>query len=210
MKMNRILSVVLFAVVTMVSLPASAQLLKFGVRGGLDFNKADYDEVKNKSYTGFFIGPMAELSIPMLGFSFDGALLFSQTGSEVNTDMESATIKRRSLEIPINARYGFGLGSMASAFIFAGPQFGFGFGDDDATLDGSVGERLYEFKNNTLSANMGFGVKVMRHLQLTLNYHVPLDDTEETTVLSGTAQTIGRVITSKSENHWQFAVAYTF
>lgn len=210
MKMNRIFSVVLFAVIAMVSLSASAQLIKFGVRGGLDFNKADYSEVKNKSYTGFFIGPMAEVTIPMLGFSFDGALLFSQTGSEVNTDLESATIKRRSLEIPINARYGFGLGSTASAFIFAGPQFGFGLGDDDATVDGSVGERLYEFKNNSLSANMGVGVKLLRHLQFTLNYHVPLDDTEETTVLSSTTQAIGRVISSKSENHWQFAVAYTF
>ncbi|HXK76806.1 MAG TPA: porin family protein, partial [Bacteroidaceae bacterium] len=60
--MNRILSVAIYAVIAMVSLPASAQFLKLGVRGGLDFNKANYDEVKNKNYTGFFIGPMAEVT----------------------------------------------------------------------------------------------------------------------------------------------------
>ncbi len=206
MKMNRILSVAIYAVIAMVSLPASAQFLKLGVRGGLDFNKANYDEVKNKNYTGFFIGPMAEVTIPILGFSFDGALLFSQSGSKVESVIDDGTVKRRSLEIPINARYGFGLGDTASAFIFAGPQFGFALNDDDVT----IGERLYKFKNNTLSTNIGAGVEVLGHLQLTLSYNVPLNDSQEVNVLSASTETVERIINSKAENHWQLSVTYIF
>ncbi len=36
---------------------------------------------------------------------------------------------QKSLNIPVNVRYGFGLSSLANVFVFAGPQWGINVGD---------------------------------------------------------------------------------
>lgn len=63
--------------------PAQAQV-KFGVKGGLNvtnmtFTKDIFD-ASNK--TGFFIGPMVKVSLP-LGFSVDAAALYDQKSADV-------------------------------------------------------------------------------------------------------------------------------
>ena len=85
--MKKVLSVLMVAVALMMAAPAQAQLIKFGVKGGMNFSELDlsvktYEGVKEKS-TGFFIGPMAEITLPIVGLGVDGAVLFSQRGSEI-------------------------------------------------------------------------------------------------------------------------------
>ena len=52
------------------TMPAQAQI-HFGVKGGLNFSKASFSNVsenfKKDNFTGFFIGPMAEFNIPIVG-----------------------------------------------------------------------------------------------------------------------------------------------
>ena len=81
--MKKIFSVCIMAVVLMMAMPAHAQLIKFGVKGGLNMSKLDFknrslEQVKENS-TGFFIGPMAEVTLPIIGLGVDGALLYLQT-----------------------------------------------------------------------------------------------------------------------------------
>ena len=67
--MKKIVSVLMVAVALMMAAPAQAQLVKFGLKGGMNFSELDFDaktigEVKDNS-TGFFIGPMAEVTLPI-------------------------------------------------------------------------------------------------------------------------------------------------
>ena len=61
--MKKVLSVLMVAVALMMAAPAQAQLIKFGVKGGMDFTKLDTNvktlDAVAESSTGFFIGPMA-------------------------------------------------------------------------------------------------------------------------------------------------------
>ena len=83
--MKKVFSVLMVAVALMMAAPAQAQLIKFGVKGGMNFSKLDTDVQGWKdvldSSTGFFIGPMAEVTLPVIGLGVDGAVMFSQRGS---------------------------------------------------------------------------------------------------------------------------------
>ena len=112
--------------------PAQAQV-KFGVKGGLNvtnmtFTKDIFD-ASNK--TGFFIGPMVKVSLP-LGFSVDAAALYDQKSADVKYEYTEAMyvdkttdgslqspsgdvvcqkssgvakVKQQSINVPVNLRY---------------------------------------------------------------------------------------------------------
>lgn len=70
-------------------------------------SKLKFEGMKDNS-TGFFFGPMAEITIPVIGLGVDGALLYSQKGDK----MEGLDMKQSGLDIPVNLKYSIGLGSM--------------------------------------------------------------------------------------------------
>ena len=113
------------------------------------------------------------------------------------------TIKSQSIQIPINVRYGFGLGSVAEVFAFAGPQFGFKLsGDKD------FGVEEWTLKSSNLSANIGIGATVLSKLQAKLNYNIALGKTGEMKGkdAAGVMQEIG----SAKFNAWQVSLAWFF
>ena len=85
--MKRIISVLLVAVCIGMAMPAQAQL-KWGVKGGVNVAKVTFDDklLKSDNMAGFFIGPMAEFTIPVVGLGIDGSLLFSQKGIKADND----------------------------------------------------------------------------------------------------------------------------
>ena len=104
--------------------PAQAQLLKWGLKGGVNMAKIDWSggyEGNKDNSTGFFIGPMAEFTIPVIGLGIDGALMYSQRGED--------DWKQQGVEIPVNLKYTIGLGSMLGVYVAAGPDFFFNFKD---------------------------------------------------------------------------------
>lgn len=60
-------------------------------------SKLKFEGMKDNS-TGFFFGPMAEITIPVIGLGVDGALLYSQKGDK----MEGLDMKQSGLDIPVN------------------------------------------------------------------------------------------------------------
>ena len=68
--MKKIFGALLIAVCIGMAMPAQAQI-HFGVKGGLNLSKASFSNVKENfkkdNFTGFFIGPMAEFNIPIVG-----------------------------------------------------------------------------------------------------------------------------------------------
>ena len=197
-------------VVLMVTMTVAAQAqLKFGVKGGLNLTNMKFDDsVAGKSnQTGFFIGPTLNFSIPVIGLGIDASALYDQRSAKIDGSEEK--FKQQSLQIPINLRYGFGLGNTASIYLFAGPQFGFAIGDKVANVvDDALDWRL---KDSNLSANVGLGLMLLNHLQISANYNIALGTTGEFEVVNAVAGTAWNTVTGKTKaNAWQISVAYLF
>ena len=84
--MKKIFSAFVIAVCCMfMAMPAQAQLLKWGVKGGVNMTKIDWDggyKGNKDNSTGFFIGPMAEFTIPIVGLGVDGCLLYTSDAAD--------------------------------------------------------------------------------------------------------------------------------
>ena len=188
--MKKIISVLMVAVALMMAAPAQAQLIKFGVKGGMNFSELDFDKKSlgevNESSTGFFIGPMAEFTLPIIGLGIDGALMYSQRGK--------AEAKQQGIEIPVNLKYTIGLGSMFGIYLAAGPDFFFNFKDIDV-------ENI-EAKKTQVAVNVGAGLKLLRKLQVGVTYQIPMGDSFE---WKDATQVIG----AKNKT-WQVSLAYIF
>ena len=197
-------------VVLMVTMTVAAQAqLKFGVKGGLNLTNMKFDDsVAGKSnQTGFFIGPTLNFSIPVIGLGIDASALYDQRSAKIDGLEEK--FKQQSLQIPINLRYGFGLGNTASIYLFAGPQFGFNIGDKSANVvDNALEWRL---KDSNLSANVGLGLMLLNHLQVSANYNIAMGTTGKFNVLEDVPNATWNQVTGKTKaNAWQISVAYFF
>ena len=163
-------------------IPASAQF-SWGLRGGVNLVNNDITAVNEKSaldkssYTGFFVGPMAEVQIPIIGLGIDASLLYSQKGMEL---VEGKEMMNQSLSVPVYLKYTFGLGNALGVFAQAGPQFDYKLGDLSKSIEVSKengsGKDVKEYILNqyTWSINVGAGVKLINHIQAAVNYNIPL------------------------------------
>ncbi len=211
--MKRILCT-LFLAVALLSVPTtvSAQLIKWGLKAGLNMpkpTKKNFDEGL-KGETGWFLGPMAEVTVPIVGLGVDGALLYSQANNKLEEDGLSATVKLHTIDIPLNLKYNIGLGSLASAFIAAGPQFSFNLNNNSASdaLEKIEGESdpyvIGDNKTFQTSINLGVGVKLIRKIQIYGGYNLALGN-------SFTIENAHNAVTSKSKNNmWKVSLAYMF
>lgn len=197
--MKKVLNVILLLIVLGVATPIQAQL-QWGIRGGVNLAKASFSgsDLKSDNFTGFFIGPTAEFTIPIIGLGVDGAILFSQTGIKA----EGETLKRQSFEIPVNLKYNIGLGRILGVYVAAGPQFGIGLNDDEWKL----GDSSFSFKKSNLSLNLGAGVKLIKHLQAGFTYNIPLGKTAE---YDGVIDAVEDAFSAKLKT-WQIHIAYMF
>lgn len=175
--------------------PAQAQLLKWGLKGGVNMAKIDWSggyEGNKDNSTGFFIGPMAEFTIPVIGLGIDGALMYSQRGED--------DWKQQGVEIPVNLKYTIGLGSMLGVYVAAGPDFFFNF--KDTKWEG------FDTKATQVGLNIGAGVKLIQHLQIGVNYQIPLGDSFS---WKGVGEALGDEIGGNGKTKtWQISLAYLF
>lgn len=199
--MKRFFSALMVMALLLITIPANAQL-KFGVKGGLNISKVSVskDILKSDNQTGFFIGPMAEFTVPVVGLGFDVAALYNQSGVAVSDVDGDANSTLKTVEIPINVKWTFGLGSTAGVYVAAGPQFGFNVGN-------RIIQDLYEFKKNNTTFNVGAGVKLIRHLQIGVNYNFGLSRVASIIGNDEFKEFAGEKIRN---NTWQISLAYLF
>ena len=191
------------ALMLMATTTAQAQV-KLGLKGGLNVTQMSLssDVIDKSNQTGFFVGPTVKLTLPLIGLGIDAAALYDQRDAKLGEDDAESTISQRCINIPVNLRYGFGLGSMASVYVAAGPQFGFNIGQKNYGSD----KDGFKFKDSNLSLNLGAGVSVLTHLELGFTYNIALGKTGEVSVTDG-----AKVLTSKARNNsWQVSAAYYF
>ncbi len=211
--MKKILSLVFLVAAMMFATSANAQV-KFGLKGGLNVTSMSFSEdvfdASNK--TGFFVGPMVKVTVPIVGLSFDAAALYDQKEADVKytgTDGElgKTTVRQKSINIPVNVRYGFGLSSLANAFLFAGPQWGINVGDKNFEWNKTSS---YSLKKSNFSVNVGAGVTLLSHLQISANYNIACGKSADASLVK-TAEALTNAGKDKSRNNsWQIALGYWF
>lgn len=193
--MKKTFSILVIAAALLVTLPASAQI-KFGIRGGanlvnMKFNNGTFDK---DNRAGFYVGPTVKFTVPIVGLSLDASALYDEKTAEVNGE----TMKAQSIDIPINVRYGVGLGSVANLFLFAGPQFGFNVASDKKFYDSA---KEWTWKSSNVSVNVGVGCTVLKHVEVKANYNIACTKSGELNDDSGI---------SAKYNSWQLGLAYYF
>lgn len=210
--MKKILSLVFLVAAMMFATSANAQV-KFGLKGGLNVTSMSFSEdvfdASNK--TGFFVGPMVKVTVPIVGLSFDAAALYDQKEADVKYNIDGelgkTTVRQKSINIPVNVRYGFGLSSLANAFLFAGPQWGINVGDKNFKWNETSS---YSLKKSNFSVNVGAGVTLLSHLQISANYNIACGKSADAS-LSKTVDAVTNAGKDKSHNNsWQIALGYWF
>ena len=211
--MKKILSLVFLVAAMMFATSANAQV-KFGLKGGLNVTSMSFSEdvfdASNK--TGFFVGPMVKVTVPIVGLSFDAAALYDQKEADVKytgTDGElgKTTVRQKSINIPVNVRYGFGLSSLANAFLFAGPQWGINVGDKNFKWNETSS---YSLKKSNFSVTVGAGVTLLSHLQISANYNIACGKSADASLVKA-AEALTNAGKDKSRNNsWQIALGYWF
>lgn len=206
--MKKILSLVFLVAAMMFATSANAQV-KFGLKGGLNVTSMSFSEdvfdASNK--TGFFVGPMVKVTVPIVGLSFDAAALYDQKEADVKYKLGKTTVRQKSINIPVNVRYGFGLSSLANAFLFAGPQWGINVGDKNFKWNET---NSYSLKKSNFSVNVGAGVTLLSHLQISANYNIACGKSADASLVKA-AEALTNAGKDKSRNNsWQIALGYWF
>lgn len=211
--MKKVLSIVFLVAAMLFAANANAQI-KFGLKGGLNVTSMSFsEEVFNASNkTGFFVGPMVKVTVPIVGLSFDAAALYDQKEADVKYtgtegELGKVNMKQQSINIPVNVRYGFGLSSLANIFLFAGPQWGINVGDKNFKWNESSS---YSLKKSNFSVNVGAGVTLLNHLQVSANYNIACGKSADAS-LSKALDAAANAGKDKSHNNsWQIALGYWF
>ena len=207
--MKKVFAVMLMAVAF--AMPSNAQI-KFGVTGGLNMTNVSVKDAAAdakgafKSRAGFFIGPTVKFTLPIVGLGVDAAAVYDQREGKIGEGEYAQNLKSQSIQIPINLRYGVGLGDLLEVFAFAGPQFGFNVGSDK-TFNIEEYKSEWTLKSANLSANLGVGLTVLSHLQAKFNYNWALGKTGE---MEATVDGVKKAVGSAKFNCWQISLAYWF
>ena len=210
--MKKVLSIVFLVAAMLFAANANAQI-KFGLKGGLNVTSMSFSEevfdASNK--TGFFVGPMVKVTVPIVGLSFDAAALYDQKEADVKYAAEGelgkVNVKQQSINIPVNVRYGFGVSSLANSFLFAGPQWGINVGNKNFKWNESSS---YSLKKSNFSVNVGAGVTLLNHLQVSANYNIACGKSADAS-LSKALDAVANAGKDKSHNNsWQIALGYWF
>lgn len=197
----------LFLAAALMVVSSGFSQVKFGLKGGVNVTKMSLspDVFKVTNNEGFFLGPTVMVKVPLAGLGVDASLLYDQRSAKVNYAVEGASmvpletrVVQKHVAVPIHLRYSFGLGGSASAFLFAGPQFGFNVAQELKDID-------WKWKSSTLSVNVGVGLMALQHLQLTVNYNVQCGTTGEVDADAAAEQ-----VFSGKEHAWQIGLAYYF
>ncbi len=195
-------------------IPASAQF-SWGIRGGVNYGSNDITKLTEESvssidnYTGYFIGPMAEVQIPIIGIGIDVAALYSQKGIELP---DTTKMKNQSISIPLLLKYSLGLGNFAAVYFAAGPQLDFRIGDLKTTYKDGNEVKDFAFEKSSWSINIGAGVKLINHIQAGINYNIPVSKEGVTKMADN--PTLGTAIDNKPADFkastLQFLLTWTF
>lgn len=204
--MKKIGIVLAFVAAWLWAVPANAQF-NWGLEAGVNMSKVsvkgDGGLFDSSNRTGWFVGPKAQVIMPVIGLGLDGAILYSQKYMKLEAEGESSPNKSMPyLEIPINIRYNYGFSSLVGIYVATGPQYDWYLGSRNLTFDG---ESFGKLERSTFSWNVGVGVNLLSHLQVGLTYNIAMGQTGE---IDGVGDALKKC--DLKNNTWQVRLAYLF
>ena len=210
--MKKVITMFVLAAGMLLTATSAQAKIDFGEKGGLNVTNMSLssDVLDASNRAGFFFGPTVKFTLPIVGLGVDASALYDQRSAKVeNAGEEDKTIKQQQISIPVNLRYGFGLGDLASLYFFGGPQWGINVGDKNFSWSKASN---YEFRKSNFSVNLGAGLMLASHLQLSANYNIACGKTADVS-WSSAVSTVSDQVVSKSKsrnNSWQVSLAYYF
>jgi hypothetical protein len=210
--MKKLFTLIIVAVAMMIATPANAQV-KFGLKGGFNVSNMSLSQevLETSNRMGFFVGPTVKVTLPLTGLSFDLSALYNQSDSKLADEkgVKEKTVSNKYVDIPLNARYGIGLGSF-DVFAFAGPQVSFNVGHENINWGSSESYKTnFQMKKSLFSVNLGIGATISK-IQLTANYNIPVGKTGELNVMDAASTIVKDGSTKVRNNTWQVGLAYFF
>lgn len=161
-------SFLLIIIATIVAgLSASAQF-RFGIRAGMTINELTFDKsvLHSSNRNGFTGGITGEFTIPVIGLSVDGSLMYTNRSFDVSDGYGEDHYTRSYINIPLNLKYKIGLpfvGNIIRPFITTGPDFSFLVSKKN--IEEGVRNRSFD-----TAWTAGIGVELINHLQIAANY----------------------------------------
>lgn len=196
------------------AVPAAAQF-RFGPRVGVNVNSMSFDSdvLKSDNRAGFTGGVQAEFTIPVVNLAFDLSLMYVHRYNNIQNSSTDPTLavgdnfkKRDYIEIPLNFKYKFGLpvvGSVISPYIFTGPSVAF-LASKRAIND------AYRNKSVDWSWNVGIGLQLVSHLQVSASYGFGMSDNVEKIVNATTGAGLNNTNIEGKNNCWTITAAWLF
>ena len=195
------------------AIPASAQGVQFGVKGGVNFTKMslDNDAVETKSGVGFFVGPTLKIDfLPFLGIQ--GALMYEQSNSKVAANAAGVSaeekIKRQAIILPIDLRVNLKLNEASGLYVATGPQFDFNVGSD-FEFKGDKLKETFDFNTAMFGWNFGVGVMLSKKFEIGAVYNLGISKTGELEAEYEAAKASGKDLKPKSSS-WKIGVTLFF
>ncbi len=202
----------LIMVLAMVAvLPVGAQV-KFGVKAGVNLSQMSMgkDVFNTSNRAGFFMGPTLKVGLPVLGLGLDMSALYNRQEAKVEgvNHKFNTVLKQQQLIVPVNVKYGIGVGSIANVFVFAGPQIAFNIGDKVKRISEIQDQAAqWTLQSSNFSVNAGLGMTVATHFQVTANYNVGVGKTGDITWENVKENAVSRKTQGSS---WCVGLAYFF
>ena len=194
----------------LVVMPLAAQGVSFGVKGGLDVVKMEFDNMvfDKSNRTGYFIGPTLVISTFVPGLAIDVSALYDQRTLKVDDE----PIEQKSILLPAHARYGASIMGFGSVYLCAGPQLSFNVGPSKYYWEDMLNNSKYFILQDTkLSMDFGLGCSI-GHIEANIYYNIPIGKTADFTWNEFNSQVSGALMnsTKTTANSWMLSVSYMF
>lgn len=187
------------------SMPAAAQF-KFGLKAGVAINSLKFtstEELKTSfgkdNRAGFVGGAMIEFTVPVIGVGLDASLLYVHR--EAKGDNTTENLKRDYIDIPINLKYKLNIpviSSVVRPFVTTGPSFAF------LASKKEINQAL-ENKSTDIAWNFGFGLELLKHVQVAASYGLGLTNTLKAVGATSASEKI-----EGKNKYWTVTAAYLF
>lgn len=156
------------------AMPAQAQF-HFGIKAGLDVDRLSFNDelFDSNNRAGFTGGVMVEFTAPIINLGFDLSAMYVRRNSQFMRNNDIVKNNRDYIEIPLNLKYKLEVPAIArivAPFVTTGPSVSF------LTSRKHI-EQAYKNNEVDVAWNFGFGVELLRKVQLAASYGLGLTKT---------------------------------
>ncbi len=185
-----------------ITLAAQGQV-RFGLRAGIAMNNLHFksDMFSPSNRTNFTGGIMLEWETPLQGLALDFSALYAHRSVDLSDAEDYRYFRRDYIDLPLYIKFKFPIGEArkVTPFIFSGPDFAILV---SKKKDDSLKQR---FSSLSTSINVGAGIELFRHVQLSVAYSMGLNKSVKVQDPADLSKTV-----EGTDRTWLISAAYIF